>query len=159
MGLLEKALEMKRINEEKEIGYLYDWFLLIDNWWIKLMKKIIAVDDEWDLLFTIKKVLEYFNDDYKVKTLDSGKKLFQHLKKEIPDLILLDIMMPDVNGGDIHNKIKSTPKWSRIPIIFILSVVDDTSKRTARAMGDDYLEKPFTFDDLNLKINNVLNKN
>ena len=122
------------------------------------MKKIIAVDDELDLLFTIKKVIEYSNDDYKVTTIDSGKKLFQQLKKETPDLILLDIMMPVENGWEIHKKIKSTPEWSRIPIIFISSVVDDTSKRTARGMGDDYLEKPFTFDDLNTKIKNVLNK-
>jgi CheY-like chemotaxis protein len=120
------------------------------------MKKIFAVDDEWDLLFTIKKVVEYFNEDYKVKTLDSGKKLFQQLEKGIPDLILLDIMMPDMNGWEVLKKLKSTPEWSRIPIIFISSVVDDTSKRTARLSGDDYLEKPFTFDDLNQKIKNVL---
>ena len=120
------------------------------------MKKIYAVDDEWDLLFTIKKVIEYSNDDYKVTTIDSGKKLFQQLKKETPDLILLDIMMPEINGWGIHKKIKSTPEWSRIPIIFISSVVDDTSKRTAREIGDDYLEKPFTFDDLNQKIKKVI---
>ena len=120
------------------------------------MKKIIAVDDEQDVLFTIKKIIEYCNNDYKVKTIDSGKKLFQQLKKETPDLILLDIMMPDMNGWDIHKKIKSIPEWSKIPIIFISSVVDDKSKRTAKSIGDDYLEKPFTFDDLNKKIKNVL---
>ena len=50
---------------------------------------------------------------------------------------------------------KSKPEWKNILVIFISSVVDDTSKRTAKSIGDDYLEKPFTFDDLNQKIKNI----
>lgn len=122
------------------------------------MKKIIAVDDEQDLLFSIKIVIEYFNDEYEVTTLDSGKKLFQLLEKETPDLILLDIMMPDINGWDIHKKLKSTNKWSKIPVIFISSVSDDTSKITANLIGDDFIEKPFNSNDLNQKIENIFNK-
>jgi len=120
------------------------------------MKKIIAVDDEQDLLFSIKIVIEYFNDEYEVTTLDSGKRLFQLLEKETPDLILLDIMMPDINGWDIHKKLKSTNKWSKIPVIFISSVSDDTSKITANLIGDDFIEKPFNSNDLNQKIKKVL---
>ena len=123
------------------------------------MKKIYAVDDEKDLLFTIKQVIEFYNKDYKVTTLNSGKKLFQQLKKETPDLILLDIMIPDINGWDIHKKLKSTNKWNKIPVIFISAVADDTSKITANSIGDDFIEKPFGSDDLNQKIKNVLNKN
>jgi len=122
------------------------------------MKKIIAVDDEQDLLFAIKIVIEYSNDEYEVTTLDSGKKLFQLLEKETPDLILLDIMMPDINGWDIHKKLKSTNKWSKIPVIFISSVSDDTSKITANLIGDDFIEKPFDSNDLNQKIENIFNK-
>jgi DNA-binding response OmpR family regulator len=120
------------------------------------MKKIIAVDDEKDLLFTIKMVIEYFNDEYKVTTLKSGKKLFKLLEKEIPDLILLDIMMPDINGWDIHKKLKSTKKWSKIPIIFISSVADDTSKITANSIGDDFIGKPFEINDLKSRIDKIL---
>jgi DNA-binding response OmpR family regulator len=120
------------------------------------MKKIIAVDDEQDVLFSIKIVIEYFNDEYEVTTLDSGKKLFQLLEKETPDLILLDIMMPDINGWDIHKKLKSTNKWSKIPVIFISSVSDDTSKITANLIGDDFIRKPFDSNDLNQKIKKVL---
>ncbi len=122
------------------------------------MKKIIAVDDKQDLLFTLKIVIEYFNDEYEVTTLDSGKKLFQLLKKETPDLILLDIMMPDLNGWDIHKKLKSTNKWSKIPVIFISSVADDTSKITAKSIGDDFIEKPFNSNELKQKIENILNR-
>jgi len=62
------------------------------------MKKIFVVDDEQDLLFTVKQVLEFYNKDYRVTTIDSGKRLFELLKEDTPDLILLDIMMPDMNG-------------------------------------------------------------
>ena len=122
------------------------------------MKKIYAVDDEHDLLFTIKQVIEFYNMNYKVTTLDSGKKLFQQLKKETPDLILLDIMMPDMNGWEIFKKLKSKPEWSSIPVIFVSSVVDDTSKITANTIGDDFIEKPFEAELLQRKIECFLKK-
>lgn len=122
------------------------------------MKKIFAVDDEYDLLFTIKKVVEFYNKDYSVTTIDSGNKLFNLLKKTIPDLILLDIMMPDINGWEILNKLKKNPKWKKIPVIFISSVADDTSKITANSIGDDFIEKPFDAELLQRKIQYFLKK-
>jgi len=122
------------------------------------MKKIFAVDDEYDLLFTIKKVVEFYNKDYSVITIDSGNKLFNLLKKTIPDLILLDIMMPDINGWEILNKLKKNPKWKKIPVIFISSVADDTSKITANSIGDDFIEKPFDAELLQRKIQYFLKK-
>jgi DNA-binding response OmpR family regulator len=122
------------------------------------MKKIFAVDDEHDLLYTIKQVLEFYNKNYKVTTIDSGKKLFILLKKESPDLILLDIMMPDINGWEIFNKLKSRIEWKNIPVIFISSVADDTSKVTAYNIGDDFIEKPFEAELLKRKIEYFLKK-
>jgi DNA-binding response OmpR family regulator len=122
------------------------------------MKKIFAVDDEKDLLFTIKQVLEYYCKDYKVKTINNGKKLLKLLEKETPDLILLDIMMPDINGWEIFKKLKSKQEWKKIPVIFISSVADDTSKITANSIGDDFIEKPFGAELLKRKIEYFLNK-
>jgi DNA-binding response OmpR family regulator len=122
------------------------------------MKKIFAVDDEYDLLFTIKKIVEFYNKDYSVTTIDSGKKLFNLLKKTIPDLILLDIMIPDINGWEIFNKLKTNQKWKKIPVIFISSVADDTSKITANSIGDDFIEKPFDAELLQRKIRYFLKK-
>ena len=116
------------------------------------MKKIYAVDDEYDLLFTIKQVLEFYNKDYKITTIDTGKKLFELLKEDTPNIILLDIMMPDINGWGIFKKLKVNPKWKKIPIIFISSVADDTSKITANEIGDDFIEKPFEAELLQRKI-------
>jgi len=116
------------------------------------MKKIFAVDDEYDLLYTIKRVIEYYNKDYKVTTIESGKKFLNLLKKETPDLILLDIMMPDINGWEIFKILKSKKEWRSIPVIFISSVSDKTSKITANSIADDFIEKPFEADFLNRKI-------
>jgi DNA-binding response OmpR family regulator len=120
------------------------------------MKKIYAVDDEHDLLFTIKKVIEFYNKNYKVITIDSGKELLKLLKEEIPDLILLDIMIPDINGWEIFKKLKSKSEWKNIPIIFISSVADDTSKLTAHEIGDAFIEKPFEAEFLQRKIDYFL---
>ncbi|MFE3845626.1 PleD family two-component system response regulator [Thermoplasmatota archaeon] len=122
------------------------------------MKKIFVVDDEQDLLFTVKQVLEFYNKDYRVTTIDSGKRLFELLKEDTPDLILLDIMMPDINGWGIFKKLKSNPKWKKMPIIFISSVADDTSKRTANTIADDFIEKPFEAEILQRKIKYFLKK-
>ena len=119
------------------------------------MKKIVVVDDDQDILYTIEKVIEYYRD-YKITTLDNGKKLFESLKKESPNLIILDITMPDMNGWDIHGKLKSKIEWRNIPIIFISSVVDDKSIRKANVIGDDFIEKPFENNKLLLRIDKFL---
>ena len=122
------------------------------------MKKIFVVDDEYDLLFTIKKVIEYYNKDYKVEMIDNGKKLLELLKQVIPDLILLDIMMPDINGWEIFKILKSKREWRSIPVIFISSVSDNTSKITANSIADDFIEKPFEAEFLQRKIEYFLKK-
>ena len=122
------------------------------------MKRIYVVDDEHDLLFTIKKVIEYYNKNYKVITIENGKKLFELLEKNIPDLILLDIMIPEMNGWEIFKKLKSKPDWKNIPVIFISSVADDTSKITANSIADDFIEKPFETELLKRKIQYFIKK-
>lgn len=66
--------------------------------------------------------------------------------------------MPDMNGWDIFKKLKSEPEWKNIPVIFISSVADDTSKLTAYNIGDDFIEKPFEAELLQRKIKHFLKK-
>ena len=119
------------------------------------MKKIIVVDNDYEILYTIKKVIEYYRD-YNINTVDSGKKLFEALKKETPDLIILDITMPFMDGWDVHKILKSKSIWRDIPIIFISSVVDDRSIRKAKLFGDAFIEKPFENNSLLSKIDKFL---
>jgi CheY-like chemotaxis protein len=122
------------------------------------MKKVVVVDDDSDLLYTIKSVLEYSEKDYDVKTFDSGMKCLEHLKNETPDIILADIMMPKMNGWELIHKIRQSQKLKKIPIIFISSVADDTSKREANEIADDFIEKPFEAELLQRKIEYFLKK-
>ena len=122
------------------------------------MKKILAVDDEYDFLFTIRNVLESFDDDYEIMIADSGIKCLELLKKEVPDLILLDIMMPDINGWDLFRQIRQMNELRNIPIIFISAVGDRTSILIAKSMANEFIEKPFTANELKNTIEKILNK-
>ena len=75
------------------------------------MKKIMIVDDEPDLVFSIKYGLENFSEEYKVIGAESGRECFELLKKsQMPDLILLDVMMPEMDGWDVFAKLKENPE-------------------------------------------------
>lgn len=123
------------------------------------MKKIMVVDDETDQLFTIKAVIEDFSDEYEVITADSGIKCFELLNNNIvPDLILLDILMPEMNGWEIHKILRKESKWQKIPIIFLTAVDDKTSEITGRNIADDFISKPFDVQDFKTRVEKVLNK-
>jgi two-component system response regulator VicR len=117
------------------------------------MKKIMVIDDEPDLIFTVKDALK---DEYEVITADSGRKCLDLLKKnETPDLIILDIMMPEMSGWETFNKIKENQLWDNIPVIFLTARTDYMAKDTGRFLGNDFIEKPFDIKDLKKRIEKV----
>ena len=75
------------------------------------MKNILVVDDEEDILFSIKYGFEKFKQDFNIKTAKDGKECLNLLNKEIPDLILLDLMMPNMNGWQVLDIILGNIKW------------------------------------------------
>ena len=86
------------------------------------MKKIMVVDDDKEILFTFKATLED-NNGYNVITANSGKKCFELLEnKQIPDIIVLDILMPDMDGWEVQEKLRETPTYKNIPVIFMLTM-------------------------------------
>jgi two-component system alkaline phosphatase synthesis response regulator PhoP len=117
------------------------------------MKKIIVVDDDPDIIFSIKEVLE---NDFEIISADSGKQLFKTLETNIPDLILLDIMMPEMSGWEVINKIRDNPKWNQIPIIIVSARDDPTAKNAGSFYAEDYILKPFLANELKESINKVL---
>ena len=123
------------------------------------MKKIIVVDDETDQLFTIKTVLEDFSDEYEVKTADSGKKCLELLEENfIPDLIILDLLMPEMNGWQLHNILRKKVQWQNIPIIFLTAVDDKTSEITGKNIAEDFIAKPIDVQDFKMRIDKILLK-
>ena len=121
-----------------------------------MAKKIMVVDDEPDILFTVGQMLEM--SGYDVVKVEDGKKCLDELEKAIPDLVLLDIMMPEVSGWDIAAKIKENPKWNNIPIIFLTAKGDIMSVGMGGLASEDYIVKPFDIKDLKERIEKILNK-
>ena len=106
-------------------------------------KMVMIVDDNVDLLSMIKKMLEKMTE-HKVICVESGKQCFVILKKgEIPDLILLDIMMPEMTGWDVLAKLKNEKMWEKIPVIFLTAKDDDASVGLGTLTSEGYITKPF----------------
>jgi len=104
-------------------------------------KKIIAVDDNVENLTAIKNTLK---DIYDVYPCPSAAKMFNLLEHIHPDLILLDVEMPEMNGYEAIGKLKSNDKYSETPVIFLTSMSEAKSEMEGLQLGAvDYIRKPF----------------
>ena len=122
-------------------------------------KKVMIVDDNPDLLSLVKKGLENESNEYEVIGAESGKKCFEILEKnELPDLILLDIMMPEMDGWDVFAYIRQNPEWNDIPIVFLTAKSDEFSKGFGKLSAAEYITKPFEISYLLEKIENILKR-
>jgi len=106
-----------------------------------MAKKVLIIDDEVDFADLLKLQLE--KGGYDVTTVYSGKDGLDLLKKEFPDIILLDIMMPEISGWEICSKIKLDTKTKDIPVIFLTARADDLSKAMGLKGAEGFIEKPF----------------
>ena len=122
-----------------------------------MVKKILIVDDESGVTHTVKRGLETMDPEYKVTCVESGKKCLELLEQnQIPDLILLDIMMPEMSGWETQKQIKENLSWRNIPIIFLTARMDRVAKQAGGFLGDDYICKPFELPELKQRIDKVL---
>lgn len=120
------------------------------------LKKVMVVDDNPDQIFTINQILKNFDKEYDIISANSAKNCVQLLEKnEIPDLILLDIMMPEINGLELAKILKKNEVWKDIPIIFLTARSRTLAKTTGGGLGEDYIEKPFDTTDLIQRIEKI----
>jgi len=118
-------------------------------------KKIMMVDDDPTILKIGRLMLK---DHYEVYPLLSSAKLFEILEKVTPDLILLDIMMPEIDGIETLKRLKADERYAGIPVIFVSSIDDDKSVFEHLKLGAySDVSKPFTADVLLSRIENCLN--
>jgi CheY-like chemotaxis protein len=112
------------------------------------MKKILVIDDEPDIVFLIKLILE--KEGYRVIEANSGSEGLELAKKEKPDLILLDVMMPDMLGWEVSKKIKSDKELQKIPVamLTVKSAAEDKLKSLEEARADWHIAKPIDRDKL-----------
>ena len=124
------------------------------------LKRIMVVDDEPDQIFTVKQTLAGFGDEYEVISAESGMQCLSLLENNgIPDVILLDIMMCDMSGWEVYDRLKGNPAWEKIPIIFLTARTDRVAKSAGDFLGDDYIEKPFERSELKRRIDKLLDNN
>jgi len=124
-----------------------------------MKKTILVVDDSPDVTMTIKAVLEEESGDYKVVIAESGEKCLELLKGDIvPDAILMDIMMPGIDGMETYEKIRENNKFSKIPILFLTAKTDQFTEGAGHFVGDDFIKKPFEMDDLIFRIERAIDK-
>jgi len=109
--------------------------------------KILLVDDNADNLDLLSKILS--KNGYEVGATTSGLFAIQSIVQEKPDLILLDIRMPGINGYEICRRIRKDPSCLEIPIIFISALSETTDKiRAFEVGGVDYITKPFQTEEV-----------
>ncbi len=120
------------------------------------MTKVLVVDDNPDIIYSVKASLEDIDKKYEVEIANSGEKCLKKLKEYRPDIILLDIMMPDMDGWAVAASVKSNDETKDIPIIFLTAKTDDLSKGMGSLTAADYVEKPFDQEDLDRRIKKAI---
>lgn len=123
---------------------------------------ILIVDDDPDILEAVTTILE--TQPYRLKTARDGKQCMTLINEEIPDLLILDLLMPRMDGWGVIREMRSEPKFSKVPIMILTTVIEDASRRryeleTNMAMDvQDYVQKPVRPDELIRRTENLLKK-
>jgi len=117
------------------------------------MHKILIVDDN-ELNITI--LLNALGNVYDVSVALSAQEAFEAIEEELPDLIVLDIIMEDINGIEMCKKVKSTQKTAQIPVIFLTAAHDTLKSMAYEAGADDFMGKPFEGALLRSKIKRLI---
>jgi DNA-binding response OmpR family regulator len=119
-------------------------------------KKILVVDDDIIFLSTAELFLK---DEYEIYKANSGTEALDYLSNQnlVPHLIMLDILMPNMDGWEVYNKIRVMNNFKKMPIVFLTSINEATERKCARKMGAaDYITKPFNLTDLRNRIKKAI---
>ena len=119
-----------------------------------MSKKIMIVDDEEDIRVSVGQIFEVRG--YEVIKAVDGNDCLNKLERGIPDLVILDIMMPGMNGWDVAARIKENPKWDEIPIVFLTAKGDEMSIGMGRLTSEEYVVKPFDIIKLKERVEEIL---
>lgn len=121
------------------------------------MKKIFVVDDETDIQEILK--INLSRNNYDVSAFSSAEEAFNALKKSIPDLIVLDIMMSGMDGYEFCKILRSANEYKNIPIVFLSAKSEEFNKVLGLELGgDDYVTKPFSINELISRIKAILRR-
>jgi len=119
---------------------------------------ILYIEDNTDNRTLVRRVLQI--EGYRVMEAESGFRAFEILRSEIPDLVLMDINLPDMDGYEITTRLKQMPTLARVPVIAMTAnVMKGDREKTLAAGCDGYISKPIDIDTLPGQIARFLRKN
>lgn len=118
--------------------------------------RILVVEDDFDISNMLR---IYFNGQgYTVDVAPKGGEALAQTRKQLPNLIVLDINLPDMSGYDVCKELRTTTRTSHIPIIFLTQKDERSDKIAGLELGaDDYVTKPFDIEELKLRVQNAIN--
>ena len=119
------------------------------------MARILIVDDEPNIVLALELLMK--REGYEILTVDDGQKVFEVVKEFSPDLILLDIMMPKMDGYEVCQRIRADASLKDISIIMLTAKGREVEKEKGLALGADYyITKPFSTREVIMKVKEVL---
>ncbi len=120
-------------------------------------KTIAVVDDEADILELV--TLNLKKNGFKVRDFLDGESFYNYIKTETPDLVLLDLMLPDADGMEICKSLRRSEKFAAVPVIILTAKGDEMDKVLGLELGaDDYITKPFSPRELTARVKAVLRR-
>lgn len=123
-----------------------------------MAKKILIADDEANIVIALEFLLQ--KSGYEVKVVTDGEEVLRQLKSFAPDLVLLDVMMPQVSGYEVCQRMRSSPEWRHIKIVMLSAKGREVEVSKGMSLGADlYVTKPFSNIELVATINDLLSRN
>ena len=120
-----------------------------------MVKKVLIADDEPNIVVSLEFLMK--QRGYEVRVAANGEDALRAVGEFGPDLILLDVMMPRMNGYDVCQKVRENPAWQHIRIIMLSAKGRDVEMNKGIAVGADaYVTKPFSTKDLIAKVDEML---
>jgi two-component system alkaline phosphatase synthesis response regulator PhoP len=120
-----------------------------------MAKNVLIVDDAPNIVLSLEFLLK--KEGYAVHSARNGEEAMEAIAEKIPDLILLDVMMPRMDGYEVCQELRANPDWKNIKILMLTAKGRDVEREKGLALGaDDYVTKPFATQELIKKVKTLL---
>lgn len=121
-----------------------------------MTKKVLLADDEERILGLVQATLG-FDDRYEILVASDGEEALEACRRELPDLVFLDLLMPKMDGYAVCRELKQDEATSKIKVVMLTAMAQEADRRTALKIGaDDYMTKPFSPTALMNKVEEML---
>ena len=120
-----------------------------------MSQEILIVDDETNIVLSLEFLMKQAG--FQVRTAQDGEQAIQALEERVPDLVLLDVMMPRKDGYEVCQEIRRREAWSHLPVVMLTAKGRDEEREKGLAMGaDDYITKPFSTQEVVETVQSIL---